>query len=143
MSNETPLDPLEQSAAEQSIRRHYTSSSDWEWIEHLLGIIDGLRAQEIRSEGLVWKLADALMDMVNQHCHAGTGIVSHDFLSSNELAIEVLESMGLAHETKKGTRYMLDWDALKALEAGFRHGEGLPEPEQSPKSSPQGKEGEE
>ncbi len=88
--------------------------------------------QEIRSEGLVWKLADALMDMVNQYCHTEDGVVDHGCLSSNELALDVLEEMGLA-TVKNGRLYELNWVALKALSPGFRHGDGLPEPEQGEK----------
>ncbi len=66
--------------------------------------------------GAVWKLADALMDMVNQHCFQDAQRVDHCGLSSNELALEVLEEMGLA-KALGGRLYTLDWDALKALEA--------------------------
>jgi hypothetical protein len=35
---------LEMDEEEGRIRRHATSSTDWAWIEHLLGVIDRLRS---------------------------------------------------------------------------------------------------
>jgi hypothetical protein len=42
----SPRAPAPQPMDEEEgrIRRHYTTSSDWSWIEHLLGVIDKLRS---------------------------------------------------------------------------------------------------
>jgi hypothetical protein len=70
------------------------------------------------------ELADALMDMVNQHFHThNDGLLDDVALSSNELAIEVLLKAGLAKEITsirpsgtKRRRYLLLWRNLEREE---------------------------
>ena len=58
-------------------------------------------------------LIDALMDMTNQHCHHNESDTLDDGgLSSNELALEVLEEVGMAKHLQ-GRSWILLWDELK------------------------------
>jgi len=63
------------------------------------------------------ELADALMDMVNQHFHTDNkGRLWHNALSSNELAIEILLEVGLAKKVLKHKEcYRLNWKKIAEL----------------------------
>jgi hypothetical protein len=66
-------------------------------------------------------LIDALMDMVNQHCqiiekqYTKQTYVMDYALSSNEIAFEVLENLGLLKRGKPRGCYKLQWNKLNSL----------------------------
>jgi len=60
------------------------------------------------------QLADALMDMVNQHCYVEQGIVHHGAIRANMDALDTLEALGLAEDIGKG-KYRLNWAKLEEL----------------------------
>jgi hypothetical protein len=59
------------------------------------------------------ELLESLMDMVNQHFYhiPDTDLLSHSFMNSDEIAIEVLIKHGMAKEIRPNA-YMLMWADL-------------------------------
>lgn len=71
-----------------------------------------------REEAL--ELIEALMDMVNQHCtidekQYNQHYVIDSALSSNEVAFEVLEGLGLLKRGKPRGCYKLQWDTFNKI----------------------------
>jgi len=73
---------------------------------------EALRAEVASYKAGNTALLEALMDMVFQHFHENQeGFLNHQFISSDEAAIEVLLSAGMA-EHVSGKGYRLLWDKL-------------------------------
>ena len=62
--------------------------------------------------------AEALMDMVNQHCQIEPGLVADYALGANEDTFYLLESDGLLERVEKTGRYRLLWENLEPSQQG-------------------------